>query len=65
MGDFFDMAEIDQFVRQEPECPAAPTRRWVSAGQSNEVGLLVTVEHSRTTRYRTTNQGTIKTAFDE
>jgi hypothetical protein len=65
MGDGVDMAEFDESVRQETERPAAPPRWRAAAGQGDEVGLLVTVEHSRTTRYRTTNQGTIKTAFDE
>ena len=59
------MAEIDQFVRQEPECPAAPTRWRASAGQGDEVGFLLSVEHSPTTRYGTTNEGTIQTTFDE
>ena len=59
------MAEIDQFVRQEPECPAASARRRASAGQGNEVGLLLSVEHSRTARYGTTNEDAIKTTFDE
>ena len=52
-------------VRQETERPAAPTRWRASAGQGDEVGLLLAVEHSRTARYGTTNEGTIKTAFDE
>jgi hypothetical protein len=29
------------------------------------MGLLLAVEHSRTTRYGTTNEGTIEAAFDE
>ena len=59
------MAEIDQFVRQETERPAAPTRWRASAGQGDEVGLLLAVEHSRATRYRTTNEGTLQATFDE
>ena len=65
MGDLVDMAEFDQSVRQETERPAAPTRRRASAGQGDEVGLLLAVEHSRTARYGTTNEGAIKTPFDE
>ncbi len=59
------MAEFDQSVRQETERPAAPTLRRASAGQGDEVGLLVAVEHSRAPRYGATNQGTLKTTFDE
>jgi hypothetical protein len=59
MGDFGDMAEFDQSIRQETECPAAPTRRRASTGQGDEVGLLVTVEHSGTARHGSTNEGTI------
>ena len=59
------MAEIDQFVRQETERPAAPPRRRASTGQGDEVGLLLAVEHSRTAWYGTTNEGAIKTTFDE
>ena len=59
------MAEFDQSVRQETERPAAPTRWRASAGQGDEVGLLLAVEQSRTARYRSTNEGTIKTSFDE
>jgi hypothetical protein len=65
MGDFVDMAELDQSVCQETERPAAPTRWWASAGQGNKVGFLVTVEHSWTARCGATNEGTIKTTFDE
>ncbi len=65
MGDFGDMAEFDQSVGQETECPTAPTRWRASAGQGDEVGLLLAVEHSPTARYGTTNKGTIKTTFDE
>lgn len=65
MGDLVDMAEFDQSVRQEPERPAAPTRWRASAGQGDEAGLLVTVEHSWTARYGTTDKGAIKTTFDE
>jgi hypothetical protein len=65
MGDLFDMAEFDQSIRQEPECPAAPTRRRASAGQGDEVGLLVAIEPSRTARYATANEDAIETPFDE
>ena len=65
MGDFVDMAEFDQSIRQETECPAAPTRRRASTGQGDEVGLLVAVEQSWTTRHGSTDEGTIKTPFDE
>ena len=65
MGDLFDMAEFDQSIRQEPERPAAPTCRRASTGQGDEVGLLLAVEHSRTARYGTTNEGTIEAPFDE
>jgi hypothetical protein len=65
MGDRVDLAEFDQSVRQETERPAAPTRRRASAGQGDEVGFLLAVEHSGTTRYGTTNEGTIQTTFDE
>ncbi len=65
MRDFADMAEFDQSVRQETERPAAPTRRRAATGQGDEAGLLLAVKHSPTTRYPTTNQGTIKTTFDE
>jgi hypothetical protein len=65
MGDLFDMAEFDQSIRQEPECPAAPTRRRASAGQGDEVGLLVAIEPSRTARYATANEDAIETPIDE
>ena len=65
MGDLVDVAEFDQSVRQETERPAAPTRWRASAGQGDEVGLLLAVEHSWTARYGTANEGTIKTTFDE
>jgi hypothetical protein len=29
------------------------------------MGFLLAVEHSRTTRYRTTNEGTLQATFDE
>jgi hypothetical protein len=61
MGDRFDMAEIDQFVRQEPKCPAAPTRGRASAGQGDEVGLLVAIEQPRTARDGTANENAIET----
>ena len=50
MGDFVDMAELDQFVRQKPERPAAPARGRASARQGDEMGLLLAVEHSGTAR---------------
>ena len=59
------MPEFNQFVRQETERPAAPTRRRASTGQGDEVGLLVAVEQSWTTRHGSTDEGTIKTPFDE
>ena len=59
------MAKFDPFVRQEPERPTAPTCGRASTGQGDEVGLWLAVEHSRTARYRTTHQGTLKTRFDE
>ena len=65
MGDLADMAKFDQSIRQETECPAAPTRGRAPAGQGDEVGLLVTVEHSWTTRYGTANEGAIETPFNE
>ena len=65
MGDRVDVAECDQSVRQETERPAAPARGRASAGQGDEVGLLLAVEHSRTAWYGTTNEGAIKTTFDE
>jgi hypothetical protein len=65
MGDLFDMAEFDQSIRQESECPAAPTRWRASAGQGDEVGLLVAIEQPRTARYGTANEDAIETPFDE
>jgi hypothetical protein len=65
MGDLFDMAEFDQSIRQEPECPTAPTRWRASAGQGDEVGLLVAIEQPRTARYGTANEDAIETPFDE
>ena len=65
MGDLADMAEFDQSIRQESERPSAPTCWRASTGQGDEVGLLVTIEKSRTARYGTTNEGTIKPPFDE
>ena len=65
MGDFVDMAEFDQSSSQEPECPAAPTRRRASTGQGDEVGLLVAIEHSRTAGYGPTDEDAIRTPFDE
>ena len=65
MGGLVDVAEFDQSVRQERGRPAAPTRWRASAGQGDEVGLLLAVEHSRTEGYGTTNEGTLKTTFDE
>ena len=65
MGDLVDMAGFDQSVRQETERPAAPTRWRASACQGDEVGLLLAVAHSRTARSGTTNEGTLKTTFDE
>ena len=65
MGHFVGMAEFDQSIRQESERPAAPTRWRTSTGQGDEVGLLVAVEHSWTARHGSTNEGAIKTAFDE
>ena len=59
------MAELHESGCQEPECPAAPTRWRAPAGQGDEVGLLVAVEHSWTARYGSANEGTIKTSFDE
>src|SRR5438093_1392386 len=65
MRDLIDMAEFDQSVRQETERPAAPTRWRASARQSDQVGLLLAVEHSRTARQGTTNEGPLQAAFDE
>ena len=65
MRDLVDMAELDQSVRQETERPAAPARWRASARQGDEVGLLLAIEHSWTTRDRTTDEGPIKAAFDE
>ena len=65
MGDRVDVAECDQSVRQETERPAAPALWRASAGQGDEVGLLLAVEHSRTARDGTANEGPIKTPFDE
>jgi hypothetical protein len=59
------MPKLDESVRQEPERPAAPTRRRASTGQGDEVGLLVAIEHSRTAGYGPTNEDAIKTPFDE
>ena len=65
MGDRVDVAECDQSVRQETERPAAPALWRASAGQGDEVGLLLAVEHSPTARDGTANEGPIKTPFDE
>jgi len=60
-----DMAKLDEFVRQEAQRPATPTCRWVPTGQGDETGLLLPVEHSRTTRYRARNEGALKATFNE
>ncbi len=65
MGDLVDVAEFDQSARQETERPAAPTRGRASAGQGDEVGLLLAVEHSPTAWYATTDEDALKTTFDE
>ena len=65
MGDLADVAEFDQPVRQETERPAAPALWRAAAGQGDEVGLLLAVEHPPTARYGTTNEDAIKTTFDE
>lgn len=65
MGDLVDVAESDQSVRQETERPATPTLWRASAGQGDEVGLLLAVEYSRPARDGTSNEGAIKTTFDE
>jgi hypothetical protein len=65
MRDVPDMAELDQFVRQEAQRPPAPTCRRVSTREGDQVGLLFAVEHSRTTRYGTTYEDTIKATFDK
>ncbi len=65
MRDISDMAELDQFVRQETQRPPAPTCRRASTRKGDQVCLLLAVEHSRTTRYGTTDEGTIKTTPDK
>ena len=65
MGDLVNVSEFDQPVGQETERPAAPTRGRAPAGQGDEVGLLLAVEHPPTARYGTTNEGTLKTTIDE
>jgi hypothetical protein len=65
MGDLVDVAELDQSVRQETERPAATTCRRAPAGQGDEMGLLLAVEHSPTVRDGTTNEDALKTTFDE
>src|SRR3984957_4870742 len=65
MGDRVDMAEFDQSIPQEPERPAAPPCRRAPAGQGDEVGFLLAIEHSRPARYGMTNEGTIEPTFDE
>ena len=44
MGDFVDMAELDQSVREKTERPSAPARWRASARQGDEVGLLLAVD---------------------
>ena len=65
MRDVPDVAELHQFVRQETQGPATPTCRRASTRQGDQVGLLLAVEHSRTTRCGTTDEGTIKATLDE
>ena len=65
MRDVPDMAELDQFVRHETQRPATPTCRRAPTRQGDQVGLLVAVEHSRTTRCGTRDEGTIKAALDK
>jgi hypothetical protein len=65
MRDVPDMAELDQFVRQETQRPATPTCRRASTGQGDQVGLLLAVKHSRATGCGTTDEGTIKATLDE
>ena len=65
MRDLVDVAEFDKSVRQKTQRPAAPTRRGASTRQGDQVGLLLAIEHSRTTRCGTTDEGTIKAALDK
>src|SRR5271155_4430457 len=59
------MPKLDKFVRQKPQCPAAPACRRASTSQGDKAGLLVAIEHSGTSRYGTTNEDAIKTPFDK
>ena len=65
MRDTPDMAQLDHPVRQETKRPTAPTRRGAAAGQGDEVGLLVAVEHPRPSWQGATNEDTLETALDE
>jgi hypothetical protein len=65
MRDLVNMAKFDEFVCQETERPAAPTRWRASARQSDQVGLLLAIEHSWPARQGTTNEGAIKATFDK
>jgi hypothetical protein len=65
MRDVPDMAELHQFVRQETQCPPAPTCRRASTREGDQVGLLLAIEYSRTMRYGTTDEDTIKATLDK
>src|SRR5512135_3917658 len=65
MRDAPDVAQRNHPVRQETERPAAPTRRETAAGQGDEVGLLLAVEHPRTSWHGATDEDALETVFDE
>ena len=65
MRDPIDMAQRDHLVRQQTERPTSPAQGRTSACQSDQVGLLLTVEHSRSSRQGTANESTFEPAFDE
>src|SRR5512135_1125756 len=65
MRDTPDMAQLNHPVRQETERPTAPTRRGAATCQGDEVGLLLAIQHPRTSWHGATNEDALETAFDE
>src|SRR3954452_10601380 len=65
MRDRVDMAELDHLVGQEPERPAAPAGGGAPAGQGDQVGLLLAIEHPGPARDGTADEGPLEAAFDE
>jgi hypothetical protein len=59
------MAQRDHPVRQQTERPTSPAHGRTPARQSDQVGLLLAIEHSRTSRQGTADEGAVEPTFDE